>query len=239
MDDEALGKAVETVTVLCENGTDAKIPHRPRIAGQWAYGRLPRRRHQRCRGASRCRRRHLRGYGGGHRTGIGGHDSSRKKPHGCREEGVITGRTMFGNIIKYIKMTASSNFGNMFSVVGASIFLPFLPMLPLQILVLNLMYDMSQTAIPFDNMDREFIEKPASGMPAVLRGSCYSSFRSVQFLITRHLPFCGLCLARIHSALKTCFNPVGSWKAYFRKRSLSTLSAPNASHFCKAGQRFP
>ena len=76
------------------------------------------------------------------------------------EEGVITGRTMFGNIIKYIKMTASSNFGNMFSVVGASIFLPFLPMLPLQILVLNLMYDMSQTAIPFDNMDREFIEKP-------------------------------------------------------------------------------
>jgi len=76
------------------------------------------------------------------------------------EEGVIEGRRTFGNITKYIKMAASSNFGNMFSVLGASIFLPFLPMLPIQILVQNLLYDISQTAIPFDEVDKEFSEKP-------------------------------------------------------------------------------
>ena len=67
------------------------------------------------------------------------------------EQGVIEGRRVFGNIIKYIKMAASSNFGNMFSVVGASAFLPFLPMLPIQVLTNNLLYDFSQTAIPTDN----------------------------------------------------------------------------------------
>ncbi|MCX6291602.1 MAG: magnesium-translocating P-type ATPase [Bacteroidetes bacterium] len=75
-------------------------------------------------------------------------------------KGVVYGRRTFGNIIKYIKMTASSNFGNMFSVLGASALLPFLPMLPIQILVQNLLYDISQISIPWDNMDAEFIEKP-------------------------------------------------------------------------------
>jgi Mg2+-importing ATPase len=75
-------------------------------------------------------------------------------------KGVIYGRRTFGNIIKYIKMTASSNFGNMFSMLGASAFLPFLPMLPIQLLVQNLLYDISQTAIPWDRMDKEYIEAP-------------------------------------------------------------------------------
>jgi Mg2+-importing ATPase len=75
-------------------------------------------------------------------------------------KGVIYGRRTFGNIIKYIKMTASSNFGNMFSMLGASAFLPFLPMLPVQILLQNLLYDISQTSIPWDSMDAEFIEQP-------------------------------------------------------------------------------
>jgi Mg2+-importing ATPase len=74
--------------------------------------------------------------------------------------GVIYGRRTFGNIIKYIKMTASSNFGNMFSMLGASAIFPFLPMLPIQILVQNLLYDISQTSIPWDRMDEDFIEKP-------------------------------------------------------------------------------
>ncbi|GJN61085.1 magnesium-translocating P-type ATPase [Elizabethkingia anophelis] len=74
--------------------------------------------------------------------------------------GVIYGRRTFGNIIKYIKMTASSNFGNMFSMIGASAFLPFLPMLPLQILTQNLLYDVSQSSIPWDTMDKDFLEKP-------------------------------------------------------------------------------
>ncbi|MDR3574033.1 MAG: magnesium-translocating P-type ATPase [Anaerolineaceae bacterium] len=76
------------------------------------------------------------------------------------EQGVLEGRKVFGNIIKYIKMAASSNFGNMFSVVGASAFLPFLPMLPLQVLTNNLLYDFSQTAIPTDEVDPEWLAKP-------------------------------------------------------------------------------
>jgi len=75
-------------------------------------------------------------------------------------KGVIYGRRTFGNIIKYIKMTASSNYGNMFSMLGASAFLPFLPMLPIQLLVQNLLYDISQISIPWDSMDEDFIEKP-------------------------------------------------------------------------------
>ncbi len=76
------------------------------------------------------------------------------------EEGIIEGRKVFGNITKYIKMGASSNFGNMFSVVGGSYFLPFLPMLPIQILMNNLLYDISQIGIPTDNVDAEYLRKP-------------------------------------------------------------------------------
>lgn len=76
------------------------------------------------------------------------------------KDGVIEGRRAFGNIVKYIKMTASSNFGNMFSVVGGSIFLPFLPMLPLQVITNNLMYDFSQVGIPTDKVDKEYLMKP-------------------------------------------------------------------------------
>jgi Mg2+-importing ATPase len=75
-------------------------------------------------------------------------------------KGVIYGRRTFGNIIKYIKMTASSNFGNMFSMLGASAFLPFLPMLPIHLLIQNLLYDISQVSIPWDRMDEDFLEKP-------------------------------------------------------------------------------
>jgi Mg2+-importing ATPase len=76
------------------------------------------------------------------------------------ERGVIEGRRTFGNVIKYIKMTASSNFGNVFSVLAASAFLPFLPMLAVQMLVQNLLYDFSQIAIPWDRMDEDFLRKP-------------------------------------------------------------------------------
>ncbi len=76
------------------------------------------------------------------------------------EEGIIEGRKVFGNIIKYIKMGSSSNFGNMFSMLGASYLLPFLPMLPVQVLVNNLLYDVSQIGIPSDHVDKEYIERP-------------------------------------------------------------------------------
>jgi len=76
------------------------------------------------------------------------------------EQGVIKGRETFGNIIKYLNMTASSNFGNVFSVLVASAFIPFLPMLAIHLLLQNLMYDLSQLALPWDKMDKEFLRKP-------------------------------------------------------------------------------
>ncbi|MCE9527532.1 MAG: magnesium-translocating P-type ATPase [Planctomycetales bacterium] len=76
------------------------------------------------------------------------------------EGGVVEGRKVFANILKYVRMGASSNFGNMFSVLGASVFVPYLPMAPIQILANNLLYDISQTAIPTDDVDPEQVEKP-------------------------------------------------------------------------------
>ena len=83
-----------------------------------------------------------------------------KKSLSVLEDGVREGRKTFGNIVKYIKMGSSSNFGNMFSMAGASLFLPFLPMLPIQILLNSFLYDLSQVAIPTDNIDNEYLLKP-------------------------------------------------------------------------------
>ena len=82
------------------------------------------------------------------------------------DDGVVEGRTTFCNMLKYIRMTASSNFGNVLSVLVASAFLPFLPMLPLQLLVQNLLYDIGQTGIPFDNVDAELVTKPLKWNPS-------------------------------------------------------------------------
>ncbi|MEG1695537.1 MAG: magnesium-translocating P-type ATPase [Acinetobacter sp.] len=81
------------------------------------------------------------------------------------ENGIIEGRRTFANMLKYIKMTASSNFGNVFSVLIASAFIPFLPMLPIHLLIQNLLYDISQIAIPFDHVDEELIAKPQRWQP--------------------------------------------------------------------------
>ena len=83
-----------------------------------------------------------------------------EKDLGILEQGVVNGREIFGNIMKYIKITVSSNFGNIFSVLLASIFLPFLPMQPMQLLFLNLIYDISCLSIPFDKMDQEYLRQP-------------------------------------------------------------------------------
>ena len=79
---------------------------------------------------------------------------------GVLQAGVLEGRRTFGNIMKYIMMGTSSNFGNMFSMAGASLFLPFLPMLPVQILLNNLLYDLSEVPIPLDNVDEDYLVKP-------------------------------------------------------------------------------
>jgi P-type Mg2+ transporter len=109
------------------------------------------------------------------------------------EEAVIEGRKTFANIIKYIKMTASSNFGNVFSVLVASIFLPFLPMLPIQLLVQNLLYDISQVSIPWDDVDQDFLKQPrkwdAGGIARfmVFIGPISSIFDIVTFLVMWHV----------------------------------------------------
>jgi Mg2+-importing ATPase len=76
------------------------------------------------------------------------------------EDGILEGRKVFGNILKYIRMGASSNFGNMFSMVGSACFLPFLPMAPIQVLINNLLYDTSQIGIPSDHVDAEYLLQP-------------------------------------------------------------------------------
>jgi Mg2+-importing ATPase len=109
------------------------------------------------------------------------------------EEAVIEGRKTFANIIKYIKMTASSNFGNVFSVLIASVFLPFLPMLPIQLLIQNLLYDVSQVSIPWDDVDRDYLKQPrkwdAAGIARfmIFIGPISSIFDIVTFLVMWHV----------------------------------------------------
>jgi len=109
------------------------------------------------------------------------------------EEGVLFGRQTYGNTIKYIKMAASSNFGNVFSVLVASYWLPFLPMLPIHLLIQNLLYDISQIGIPFDRMDDEYLTKPRQwrisdlGRFMVLIGPISSVFDITTFLVMYHV----------------------------------------------------
>ncbi len=112
------------------------------------------------------------------------------------EEGVLEGRKVFVNILKYVRMGASSNFGNMFSVLGASIFVPYLPMMPIQILSNNLLYDISQTAIPTDDVDPEQITKPrpwdigALTKFIVFIGPCSSIFDYTTYLMMLYIFHC-------------------------------------------------
>jgi len=112
------------------------------------------------------------------------------------EEGVLEGRKVFANILKYIRMGASSNFGNMFSVLGASAFVPYLPMDPMQILTNNLLYDFSQVPIPADNVDAEQIAKPRPwDMGEIARfilfiGPCSSIFDYTTYLMMLYVFNC-------------------------------------------------
>ncbi|MGZ5948687.1 MAG: magnesium-translocating P-type ATPase [Isosphaeraceae bacterium] len=111
-------------------------------------------------------------------------------------DGVVEGRKVFANILKYVRMGASSNFGNMFSVLGASVFVPYLPMAPIQILANNLLYDLSQTAIPTDEVDPDQVEKPRPwDMQQLTRfiafvGPCSSVFDYTTFFIMLYVFRC-------------------------------------------------
>jgi Mg2+-importing ATPase len=130
------------------------------------------------------------------------------------EEGVIEGRKVFANILKYIRMGASSNFGNMFSVLGASYWLPFLPMAPLQILTTNLLYDFSQVPIPTDNVDPEQVAKPRPwSMKEISRfilfiGPCSSIFDYTTYAIMYYLFQCSDLALKAPAALAARFAEV-------------------------------
>ena len=125
------------------------------------------------------------------------------------DEGVLEGRKVFANISKYVRMGASSNFGNMFSVLGASVFVPFLPMLPIQILSNNLLYDIGQTTIPTDSVDADQIQRPRPwNIKALTRfivfiGPCSSVFDYTTYFVMLYLFGCwnvSTPAAAIHSA---------------------------------------
>ncbi len=113
------------------------------------------------------------------------------------DDGVLEGRKVFSNIIKYVRMGASSNFGNMFSVIGASVFVPFLPMRPIQILANNLLYDAGQVAIPTDSVDEEQLRRPRTwDIKELTRfilfiGPCSSVFDYTTFFLMLHVFKCG------------------------------------------------
>jgi len=112
---------------------------------------------------------------------------------GVVHRGVLEGRRTFGNIMKYVMMGTSSNFGNMFSMAGGTLVLPFLPMLPVQILVNNLLYDISEIPIPLDNVDREYLERPRHWNMSSIRnfmlvvGPVSSVFDFLTFWVMLHI----------------------------------------------------
>ncbi len=128
------------------------------------------------------------------------------------EEGVLEGRKTFANMLKYIKMTASSNFGNVFSVLVASAFIPFLPMLPMHLLVQNLLYDISQIAIPFDNVDEELLQKPQRWQPGRASAASWcSSGRSARSSTSLTLLRDVVRVRRQHAwSSRRCSSPAGS-----------------------------
>jgi Mg2+-importing ATPase len=127
------------------------------------------------------------------------------------EQGVLEGRKVFANILKYIRMGASSNFGNVFSVLGGSLFLPFVPMAPLQMLTNNLLYDFSQVPIPADDVDPEQIARPRPwSMNAIARfivfiGPCSSVFDYTTFLIMLYVFHCAAAAPGDPEAKKSLF----------------------------------
>ena len=98
-------------------------------------------------------------------------------------QGIIDGRKTFGNTLKYVFMATSANFGNMFSVAGASFFLPFLPLLPEQILLINFLTDLPEMTIASDNVDANCMTRPGAGISPLSVVSCLCLVYSAQFLI--------------------------------------------------------
>jgi len=125
------------------------------------------------------------------------------------EKGLIEGRKVYANMTKYIKMTVSSNFGNIFSVLFASIFLPFLPMAPVHLIVLNLIYDLSCVALPFDNVDADFLKQPRAWTASSITRfmAWFGPTSSIFDIITFAIMFFGIAPMITGSSYATSSNP--------------------------------
>ena len=162
------------------------------------------------------------------------------------DEGVLEGRKVFANISKYVRMGASSNFGNMFSVLGASVFVPFLPMLPIQILTNNLLYDLGQTTIPTDAVDAEQIQRPRPwNIQALTRfilfiGPCSSIFDYTTYLLMLYVFVAGTRRRPPpRRTARASFRPAGSSRACSLRPSSSTSSARARSRSSRAARLGP
>ena len=179
----------------------AEVPDHSRPAQRGSRRRVPRRRRQRCDRTARRRRRDLRRLGA---------DVAKdaadvvllNKDLAIIADGVVEGRRIFANTIKYVLMGTSSNFGNMFSAAGASLFLSFLPMLPTQILLNNLLYDVSEMTIPTDNVDEELLARPSQWDIGLIRrfmaffGPISSIYDFLTFWVMLHFFHAGPSLFR-------------------------------------------
>ncbi len=145
------------------------------------------------------------------------------------EKGVIEGRRTFANMLKYIKMTASSNFGNVFSVLIASAFIPFLPMLPIHLLIQNLLYDVSQIVIPFDNVDEELIAKPQRWQPEEV-GRFMVVLDQLAQSLTYHFLFDVVCVFRKY-ARTSDFIPVWWFVVVYSPKTLIVHMIRTARYF--------
>ena len=143
-------------------------------------------------------------------------------------DGVMEGRRSFANIMKYIIMGTSSNFGNMFSMAGASLFLPFLPMLPTQILLNNLLYDASQLSIPTDNVDPELLRRPRRWRMDFIRE--FMVIMGPISSIYDFLTFGALAPGSSTPASRSS-TPAGSWSRWPPRPSWSSSSAPPGNPF--------
>ncbi len=151
------------------------------------------------------------------------------------EDGILEGRRVYANAMKYIKMTIASNFGNAFSVLVASIFLPFLPMLAIQLLVQNLIYDTSQMTIPWDNVDEATLAQPTPWRAKGLLRYTLTFGPLSSILISRLSYFygSGLALGRMLPVcrLSTYFRRGGLWLVYLPNHWWFMSYAPAKRHF--------
>ena len=152
-------------------------------------------------------------------------------------QGILEGRKAFGNVMKYLLMGTSSNFGNMFSMAGAVIFLPFLPMLPTQILLNNFLYDLSQVTIPTDNVDASFVQKPHRWDIALIRnfmliiGPISSIFDFLTFFILLRVFHASATLVPYGLVCRiACYANAGAVHYSHRRQSAAQSAKPPTCH---------